>query len=206
MDNPAENNPTTRELIIDVAEDLLFRNGYCGTSLADIMNATQLTKGAFFHHFKSKEELAYTVLTRWADADDVLMQELVAQAHTLGDSPLQEATIFLKLFEDWLGKLDEPSNGCLFASFTYESAQFAPEMHTYVRERLNTWMDIYGPVFDRLAGTDVATANGLTATGLREMFGTIVEGGLVLGRALNDSEWLVRQLQQFRQYLQLSCA
>ncbi|NOR20629.1 MAG: TetR family transcriptional regulator [Xanthomonadales bacterium] len=195
----------TRERIIEVAEQLLFLQGFSGTSLADIMSATQLTKGAFFHHFKNKHELAHTVLTRWADNDDALVQELVDRAAKLADDPLQEAVIFIKLFEDWLGKLEQPSNGCLFASFTYESEQFDPEMHQYVRKRLRIWMGLYQGIFERAAANESARADRVTGITLTEMLATIFEGGLLLGRALDDRHWLIRQLEQFRHYLQLVC-
>ena len=198
-------NTNTRERIIAVAERLLFQQGFSGTSLADIMNATELTKGAFFHHFKNKHELAHTVLARWADNDDALVKELVARAAELADSPVQEATLFIKLFEDWLGKLEEPSNGCLFASFTYESEQFDVEMHQYVRDRLRIWMGLYRGIFERAADNETARANGVTGTTLTEMLATIIEGGLLLGRALDDRHWLIRQLQQFRHYMKLVC-
>ena len=198
-------NTNTRERIIAVAERLLFQQGFSGTSLADIMNATELTKGAFFHHFKNKHELAHTVLARWADNDDALVKELVARAAELADSPVQEATLFIKLFEDWLGKLEEPSNGCLFASFTYESEQFDVEMHQYVRDRLRIWMGLYRGIFERAADNETARANGVTGTTLTEMLATIFEGGLLLGRALDDRHWLIRQLQQFRHYMKLVC-
>ena len=195
----------TRERIIEVAERLLFQQGFSGTSLADIMNATELTKGAFFHHFKNKHELAHTVLARWADNDDALVKELTTRAAELADTPLQEATLFIKLFEDWLGKLEEPSNGCLFASFTYESEQFDVEMHQYVRDRLRIWMGLYRGIFERAADNEPARANGVTGTTLTEMLATIFEGGLLLGRALDDRHWLIRQLQQFRHYMKLVC-
>ena len=200
-----DGNASTRERIIAVAERLLFQQGFSGTSLADIMNATELTKGAFFHHFKNKHELAHTVLARWADNDDALVNELVARAADLADTPLQEATLFIKLFEDWLGKLEEPSNGCLFASFTYESEQFDAEMHQYVRDRLRIWMDLYRGIFDRAANNESARANNVTGDTLTEMLATIFEGGLLLGRALDDRHWLIRQLQQFRHYMKVVC-
>lgn len=201
MDTPV----STRERIILAAEELLFKQGFSGTSLADIMNATDLTKAAFFHHFKNKHELAHTVLERWADNDDALVQEFADRAHELADTPLQEATLFVKFFEEWLGKLDEPSNGCLFASFTYESEQFDAQMHEYVRDRLRIWMGLYEGMFERLAATDAAKASGVTGIQLTELLATLFEGGLLLGRALDDREWLIRQLQQFRSYLQIVC-
>jgi len=196
----------TRERIIHAAEELLFKQGFSGTSLADIMNATELTKAAFFHHFKNKHELAHTVLERWADNDDALVKEFADRAHELADSPLQETLLFIKLFEEWLGKLDEPSKGCLFASFTYESEQFDEQMHTYVRDRLRIWMGLYAGMFDRVAATDEAQAAGVSGLQLTEMLATLFEGGLLLGRALDDRLWLIRQLQQFRHYLQLVSA
>ena len=194
----------TRERIIEVAELLLFQQGYSGTSLSDIMQATQLTKGAFFHHFSNKHELAHTVLTRWADNDDALVCEFAERAADLADNPLQEATIFIKLFEEWLSKLEQPSNGCLFASFTYESERFDPDMHDYIRERLRTWMGLYADIFKRLATTHQATVPEITGQSLTEMMASIFEGGLLLGRALSDRLFLVRQLQQFRHFLQLA--
>jgi TetR/AcrR family transcriptional repressor of nem operon len=198
MDGPRN----TRERIIDVAEELLFQQGFSGTSLNDIMQATELTKGAFFHHFKNKHDLAHIVLSRWADRDDVLVAELLERANKLADSPLQEVTLFIKLFEEWLGKLEQPSNGCLFASFTYESEQFDPEMHEYVRARLKVWMGLYNPLFEQLALSQ-KTSNNIIGQNLTEMLATIFEGGLLLGRALDDRYWLIRQLQQFRRYLSL---
>jgi TetR/AcrR family transcriptional repressor of nem operon len=200
-----DGNTNTRERIIEVAERLLFQQGFSGTSLADIMNATELTKGAFFHHFKNKHELAHTVLARWADNDDALVKRLAARAAELADTPVQEATLFIKLFEGWLGKLEEPSNGCLFASFTYESEQFDIEMHQYVRDRLRIWMGLYRGIFERAADNETARANSITGATLTEMLATIFEGGLLLGRALDDRHWLIRQLQQFRHYMKLVC-
>ena len=52
----------TRDRILDIAERLVFERGFNGTSLNDIMTEADLTKGAFFHHFSDKNELARAVL------------------------------------------------------------------------------------------------------------------------------------------------
>ncbi|GMU22208.1 MAG: hypothetical protein AMXMBFR13_22960 [Phycisphaerae bacterium] len=52
----------TRADIINVARQLFSEHGYHATGLADIQSATGLTKGAFYHHFRSKEELGLAVL------------------------------------------------------------------------------------------------------------------------------------------------
>lgn len=52
----------TRQHIIDKATILFTKNGYNRTSLSQILNATELTKGGFYFHFKSKESLARAVI------------------------------------------------------------------------------------------------------------------------------------------------
>ena len=52
----------TRQLIIDKATVLFTRNGFNHTSLSQILAATDLAKGGFYFHFKSKEDLALAVI------------------------------------------------------------------------------------------------------------------------------------------------
>ena len=58
----------TREEIIQAGMRLFSLHGYFATSMNDILEAVSISKGAFYHHFKSKEELALAVLEKmWAD-------------------------------------------------------------------------------------------------------------------------------------------
>ena len=52
----------TRARIIKESTRLFARKGYFATSIADIATAVQLTKGALYHHFESKEALFFAVL------------------------------------------------------------------------------------------------------------------------------------------------
>jgi TetR/AcrR family transcriptional regulator, transcriptional repressor for nem operon len=52
----------TRSDILKVARRLISQHGYHSTGIADIQVATGLTKGAFYHHFRSKEDLALAIL------------------------------------------------------------------------------------------------------------------------------------------------
>ena len=60
--NPRPRGQATREEIIATAKRLFSEHGYHATGLSDIQAATGLTKGAFYHHFSSKEDLALAVL------------------------------------------------------------------------------------------------------------------------------------------------
>jgi AcrR family transcriptional regulator len=53
---------TTRLTILQKAFDLIYRKGYQATSIDDIVATTQVTKGAFFYHFKSKEKMGLSII------------------------------------------------------------------------------------------------------------------------------------------------
>jgi AcrR family transcriptional regulator len=52
----------TRRKILEAAVELFSEVGFAATGLGDIIERTELTKGAFYHHFKSKESLASTII------------------------------------------------------------------------------------------------------------------------------------------------
>ena len=67
-----EDAAETRALILDQATVLFEEKGYSSTTLDDIARAAGLTKGAIFHHFKSKKALftdIWTTLQKEMDAD-----------------------------------------------------------------------------------------------------------------------------------------
>lgn len=62
----ARNPDETRRRILQSAYQEIYRHGYQGTRLDDILTATGLTKGALYHHFPNKQALGYAVV------DDVI--------------------------------------------------------------------------------------------------------------------------------------
>lgn len=73
----------TRSDILDVARRAFAEHGYHGTGIADIQAATGLTKGAFYHHYRSKEDLALAIIEQAkSDYDAHLIGPSMA-----GDSP-----------------------------------------------------------------------------------------------------------------------
>src|SRR6516165_9501060 len=56
--NAAPSQSDARTRLLDAAMQVIRAQGYAGTTVDDICGAAGLTKGAFFHHFESKEELA----------------------------------------------------------------------------------------------------------------------------------------------------
>ena len=53
---------TTRERIVDAADRLFYRQGYAHTSFTDIAGVVQISRGNFYHHFKTKDEILEAVI------------------------------------------------------------------------------------------------------------------------------------------------
>lgn len=52
----------TRLTILEKAYELIYRNGYQTTSIDDILATTKVTKGAFYYHFKNKDEMGIAII------------------------------------------------------------------------------------------------------------------------------------------------
>src|SRR5204862_7791127 len=59
--NQATAQPDARTRLLEAAMQVIRAQGYSATTVDDICRAAGLTKGAFFHHFRSKEDLAVAV-------------------------------------------------------------------------------------------------------------------------------------------------
>lgn len=57
-----EKSEATRQLIIDTAYNLFYSNGLQRTSIDAITSKVDLSRGAFYHHFKNKKELILAVI------------------------------------------------------------------------------------------------------------------------------------------------
>ncbi|MFN3659059.1 MAG: TetR/AcrR family transcriptional regulator [Pseudolabrys sp.] len=193
---------TTRERILATAEPLILRQGFAGTSLDDILKATGLTKGAFFHHFDGKDGLARALVERYARNDYALFERFALEAEATSEDPLAQCMDFLKRFEDFIEGLPEPLAGCVFAAYTYESLQFDPSIHAFIGQSLRRWSALYEKKFEAVLAR-YKPARPVGARELAETIVAIIEGGFILSRNYNDPVIVARLSRQFRQYLEL---
>jgi TetR/AcrR family transcriptional repressor of nem operon len=55
-------DPTTRDQIVEAADRLFYERGYEHTSFADIADAVNISRGNFYYHFRSKDEILAAVI------------------------------------------------------------------------------------------------------------------------------------------------
>jgi AcrR family transcriptional regulator len=77
---------SARDRLLDAAVDLFGRQGYDGTSVAQVIERAGMTKGGFYHHFVSKEALLAEVYGDLITGQLQRMDEILAQRHAPADT------------------------------------------------------------------------------------------------------------------------
>ena len=81
----------THKRILDVSTKLFFEKGYEHTSLQDIIDGLGgMTKGAIYHHFKSKEEILIAVVNRMCDDNTIEMARIRDDVSLTGKQKLEK--------------------------------------------------------------------------------------------------------------------
>lgn len=192
----------TRERLLKAAKTLVMSKGFAGMAVDDVLRETGLTKGAFFHHFKSKADLAAQLMNWYAEGDMKMFRTFMAEAEAGYDDPMDQLMKFLKDFESYLSDPDNPPRGCMYALYTYEDDHFENNVKGFVAETLQAWTAMYIRKFQEVIDL-YPSAKPVTAKRLAEMFVSVIEGGLILERAYRNPGLTARQSEQFREYLEL---
>jgi TetR/AcrR family transcriptional repressor of nem operon len=192
----------TREQILDAAEQLFLAQGYGGTPVDAIVERTGLTKGAFFHHFASKHDLARALMERYAALDHRQFEDHLERARRLSRDPLQQVLIVVGLYEEMMERRTDPFPGCLFASYCYQAGLFGDEVHAIIRASLLEWREVVGSM---LAAAMAARPPRLPvdAAEVADMFLAVTEGAFVLSKTLDEPALIAKQIRQYRNYLEL---
>ena len=124
-----------RDRILDAGLKVMFRKGYVGAGVRDIVAEAPAPQGSFTNHFRSKEEFAREVLDRYFDDLKLLVAE------TLGDgsrTPRQRLKHYLDIITERLAKA-EFSRGCLIGDFSLEAAPQSEMLRTRLAEIFAEW-------------------------------------------------------------------
>ena len=192
----------TRERILSVAEAAVLAKGFSGTSIEEIIAEVGITKSGFFYHFKDKGDLAKGLLLRYLDQDRRVLDELFRRGDELHSDPLHGFLVGLKLFAEMFADLPSAHPGCLAASFAYQDQLFNREIHALNSDGILAWRKRFRERFDAIAER-YPPQQDIDFDALADMAATLVEGGLIMGRMLNDATVLPRQILLFRDFVQM---
>ena len=192
----------TREHVLATAETLILNRGYSGTSIDEIISRSGLTKGGFFYHFEGKADLARHLMLRYLDRDMTFFAELSERARSLVEDPLQQFLLFLKLLAESMADLPDIHPGCLIASFTYEAQQFDEQVKGLNAEGLLSWRNLFLAHLEEVA-EKYPPKTEQSLEDLADMLSSIMEGGIIMSKVLEDSDVLPSQLLNYRNYIRL---
>lgn len=107
----------TRDRIVEAADGLFYRNGFEHTSFADIAEAVQISRGNFYYHFKTKDEILDAVISlRLANTRMMLDQWAIS-----GETPAERIRCFIDMLV--ANRADIKRYGCPVGTLCSELAK-----------------------------------------------------------------------------------
>lgn len=174
--------------------------GYNATPLDQVITESSSSKGAFFHHFRSKADLAVRLVERYVDADLGQLDAGLAAVADI-DDPVDRVVAFLRFYEDGADELMAAQTGCLYATVLAERDFIGDDINTLVAKATVAWraalVDLLRPALAaRRPGVD------LDLDALADHLYTTFEGGFILCRTVSDPAAMAGQLRVFRQLVE----
>jgi TetR/AcrR family transcriptional repressor of nem operon len=170
----------TKENIIDAAAATFRQDGIAATTLIELMAAAGLTRGGFYKHFASKEEVLAQASTHAIDGVAATISTAVRQRRN--GTPLQ------RVLDAYLTTQhrDHPERGCLFAAIGPELAREGEAVRAAAAEGLERMLDVFQQ--------DMTRADAVVAL-------SASVGALMLARLAPDATASKTILQQVRAHL-----
>ncbi|HEV3178571.1 MAG TPA: TetR/AcrR family transcriptional regulator [Stellaceae bacterium] len=197
MSTAAAPQPDTRTRLLDAALHVIRAQGYSATTVDDICGAAELTKGAFFHHFKSKEDLAVSAAAHFSDMAERLFA--AAPFHALAD-PLDRVLGYIDLRSAILaGPL--PEFTCLLGTMVQEAYDTRPA----IRQACDTYISVHAAGVAK----DIAAAKALyapkapwSAESLAFYTQAVLQGAFVLAKAKGGPDVARECVAHLRRYFE----
>jgi len=189
----------TRTRLLDTAEQLVIDNGFAATSVDQVIAASGSSKGAFFHHFASKVDLARALVDRYVAGD---LGQLQAGLDAVADvaDPRVRALAFVAHFEAGADELMAEQSSCLYLAVLAERQLADSGTHEEVRRAVLGWREEVSGLLS--AAYDACpTRPAIDPDALADHLFATFEGAFTLCRSLDSPEPMRQQLRVFRELL-----
>lgn len=190
--------PRAREDLLEASFALIREQGYSRTSVNELCEAAGVSKGAFFHHFESKDALAVAALDRWSEVSTAFFG--AAPYHKYRD-PLDRVLGYLD-FRKGLLKGEVAKFSCLAGTIVQE----VYGTHAEIREACDA------SISGQAATLEADIAEAMKLYGIRANWSAqslalhtqvVLQGSFILAKAKGGPDVAVASIDHLRRYIQL---
>jgi len=193
----AETPENSRTRLLAATVDLVRANGYAATRIEDICAAAGVTKGSFFHHFDSQEDLAIAAAGFWSER----ATRVFSQAPFLGQPEALDRLLGYVKFRRQLLEGDIWEWSC-FAGTTIQEIH---ETHPQIRNACAASIDnhlrlLRGLIDDALRQRPVPKVDSAS---LAVHLQAVIQGAFVMAKARQDRQAALDSLDHLYRYVEM---
>ena len=187
-----------KEKIIHESLRLFSLKGFTSTSIQDILAAANTSKGGFYNHFSSKEDLFYQVL----DEARRIWRERNLSGLKQAESSLEKVTLLLRNYKDlYLKDADNFPGGCVFITLAVELSDQIPHLSKEIEKGFIGLKSLYKRFLDE--GKESGELNGNANTdAITEMIFNSMLGASVVFNANKSAAGLDKSVNSLIEYVQ----
>jgi TetR/AcrR family transcriptional regulator, transcriptional repressor for nem operon len=193
-----KSQPGARDKLLDASFGLIREQGYCATSVDELCARAGVTKGAFFHHFESKEALAVAAANRWSQVSSALFKAAPYHKHR---DPLDRVLGYLD-FRQALLKGEVAEFSCLVGTMLQEVFG----THAEVREACEASISGHAAMVEADI-TEAMKFHGVraqwSAQSLALYTQAVLQGAFILAKAKGGPEVAAASIAHLRRYIEL---
>jgi TetR/AcrR family transcriptional regulator, transcriptional repressor for nem operon len=197
---PVERSPSgdARSKILDAAFSIIREKGYAATSVDELCAQAGVTKGGFFHHFKSKDALGVAAARHWSEITGAFFETAPYHQHS---DPLERVLGYLD-FRKAILKGEIAEFTCLVGTMVQEIYDTSPD----IREACEACISTHAAKVE----SDIADAMELyrirapwTAAGLALHTQAVLQGAFILAKAKGNVAVVEASIDHLRRYVEL---
>ncbi|SFK10183.1 TetR/AcrR family transcriptional regulator [Methylocapsa palsarum] len=182
----------TRQQIVDVADRLFYERGFEATSFADIARDAGLSRGNFYYHFKTKDEILAAVIGGRVEKTRAILEAWARNA----DSPADRIRSFVHILITNRTRI--MAHGCPVGTLCNELAKLdhaAKEDAARLFSLFRDWLARQFAMLGREADADALALHLLMRS----------QGVAVLATAFRDEAFIYREVSDMEAWLQTQC-
>lgn len=184
--------------LLNAALHVIRAKGYSATRIEDVCEAAGLTKGSFFHHFDSKEELALAAADYWSEITSALFAS--APYHQPED-PLERLLAYVD-FRKVLLQGELPEFTCLVGTMTQETYETHPAIRAACEKSISGHAATLIPDIEA-AMKKYNVGGDWTAESLALHTQALLQGAFILAKAKSGAAPAAESMDHLRRYLEL---